>query len=111
MNEEKKKEKIKKVFTEDLPVWGKGEGNGKIGTTNWKKCVGCKVRFIYDDIEGWIEIVDYKDNNLYCRKSELEYIKNNIFESKLNEIFDLSKIKWDECEEFALSNRVKEACD
>lgn len=46
-----------------------------------------------------------------CRKSELEFIKQNIISSKLGELFDLSNINWLECEEFALSNRVKEICD
>lgn len=48
---------------------------------------------------------------LDCRKSELEYIKNSIINSELNKIFDLNKIDWLKCEEFALSNRVKEVCD
>ena len=46
-----------------------------------------------------------------CRKSELEFIKNNILNSRLAEIFDLSKIDWFKCEEFALKNLVKEVCD
>jgi hypothetical protein len=49
-----------------------------------------------------------------CRKSELEWIrdnKNGILSSKLNKLLDLNRIDWLKCEEFALSNRVKEACD
>jgi hypothetical protein len=46
-----------------------------------------------------------------CRESTLEWIKNNILNSKLNELFDLSSIDWLKAEEFALSNRVKEVCD
>jgi len=49
-----------------------------------------------------------------CRYSELEFIKNNkdgILNSKLNELFDLRMVNWLKCEEFALSNRLKEACD
>ena len=45
-----------------------------------------------------------------CSKSELEYIKNNILDSKLNELFDLSNINWNKCEEYALKNKVKEVC-
>ena len=45
-----------------------------------------------------------------CDKSDIEYIKQNIINSKLNEIFDLTKIDWLKCEEFALSNLVKIAC-
>lgn len=53
----------------------------------------------------------YEVIRIDCEKSELEFIKQNILNSKLSEIFDLSIIDWLKCEEFALSNRVKEACD
>jgi hypothetical protein len=66
-------------------------------------------------------IDDYKDKlanehnikviRIDCIKSDLEYIKNNILHSKLTEIFDLSNINWLQCEEFALSNLVKKACE
>ena len=41
----------------------------------------------------------------------LDWIKNSILNSELNDIFDLSKINWIKCEEFALKNRVKEVCE
>lgn len=47
---------------------------------------------------------------LDCRYSELDYIKNSILNSKLNKLFDLSKIDWFKCEEFALRNIIKEVC-
>ncbi len=46
-----------------------------------------------------------------CSKSELEYIKNNILNSKLNEIFKNKVVDWNKCEEYALKNKVKEVCD
>ena len=46
-----------------------------------------------------------------CSKSELKFIKNSILNSKLAELFDLSKIDWNKCEEYALSNIVKEVCN
>lgn len=46
-----------------------------------------------------------------CRKSELDYIRNNILNSKLAELFDLSKINWNKVEEFALSNLVLKVCE
>lgn len=46
-----------------------------------------------------------------CRNSELEWIKNNILNSELNKLFDLSKIDWNECAKFANKNIVKEVCD
>ena len=53
----------------------------------------------------------YKVIRIDCKKSESAYIKQNILNSKLNKIFNLNNINWLECEEFALSNRVKEICD
>lgn len=45
-----------------------------------------------------------------CRKSELEFIKDNILNSSLAKLFDLTKIDWVKAEAFALSSLVKEAC-
>ena len=56
------------------------------------------------------------DNNiecyitLDCSKSELEYIKNSLLNSELSDLFDLSKIDWFKCEEYALKNIVLEIC-
>jgi len=54
-----------------------------------------------------------KDNYIVinCKKSDLEWIKNSIINSKLNNMFDLTNIDWNQCFEFALSNLVKKACD
>lgn len=46
-----------------------------------------------------------------CRYSKLEWIKNSIFKSKLNQLFDLSKIDWEKTERFALPNLIKEVCN
>lgn len=45
-----------------------------------------------------------------CSKSELEYIKKSILNSKLNEFFELSQMRWQDCEKFALNNLAKEVC-
>ena len=59
MSEEIKKEKIRKVFLDDLPhKEGVGNNRGK-QVVNWLICHGCVVKFIYDNINGEIEIVDY----------------------------------------------------
>lgn len=54
-----------------------------------------------------------KDNNyilirIDCRKSDFEYIKNNIYSSKLAELFDLDKIDWRKCALDAEKNIVFE---
>ena len=47
-----------------------------------------------------------------CRISDIDWIKENILKSKLNKIFDLSKINWDEIEVQAIYNNVfKEVID
>lgn len=46
-----------------------------------------------------------------CRKSELEFIKQNILNSRLNELFDLSNIDWLSIGEKSERNLVKEVCD
>ena len=48
---------------------------------------------------------------LDCRESNINYTKNSILNSELSKLFDLSNIDWLKCEEFALSNKVKEVCD
>lgn len=48
---------------------------------------------------------------LDCRESDLQYIKNSILNSKLNDIFDLDKINWNNVLKFVLKNKVKEVCD
>lgn len=72
-------------------------------------------------LEECIEIDKWKDEQhkihgvetirINCFKSDLEYMKNAILNSKLNELLDLSKIDWTECEAFALKNVVKEICN
>ena len=46
-----------------------------------------------------------------CRYSKLEWIKNSILHSNLANLFDLSIIDWEKVQTFALSSRVKEACE
>lgn len=47
-----------------------------------------------------------------CRHSDLNFIKNSILNSKLNNVCDLTKINWEECERYASKiNLIKLACD
>lgn len=46
-----------------------------------------------------------------CRYSELDWVKNNILDSRLTSLFDFSMINWIECEKFAFKNTIKEVCD
>ena len=46
-----------------------------------------------------------------CQKSDMQYIKNNILNSYISDIFDLSNIDWIVCEESARTSLVYEVCD
>ena len=66
--------------------------------------------------DDFLKDIMAKDNGIIvirieCKKSEKEYISNNIKHSILNTIFDLSKIDWDMCDEFASKNFVKYISD
>jgi len=66
-------------------------------------------------IDGIKENLAYENNieviRIDSRKSELEYIKNNIINSNLATLFKLNNIDWQECYKFACSSFVKIACD
>ena len=47
---------VRKVFLDGLPKWESGSCKGKI---NWIESVGYFVKFIYDNIEGEIKILNY----------------------------------------------------
>ncbi len=46
-----------------------------------------------------------------ARHSNLKWIKNNIINSQLNYIYDLTNIDWVKAEEFAVSNFLKTICE
>lgn len=48
---------------------------------------------------------------LDCRYSDLEYIKDKLLNSELNKLIKLDEVNWNECEEFAIRNVIKEICD
>lgn len=54
-------------------------------------------------------ITDYVTIN--CSESNLEYIRKNIVNSKLSLLFDITKIDWLYCHQFACSSLVKTVCD
>lgn len=64
---------------------------------------------------------DYKDKmaikhgikviRINCEKSDKDYIANNIINSELSQLFDLSVIDWDKCDLDAHSNYMKMVCE
>lgn len=66
---------IKKVNTEVLPKLKSGGNKGKI---DWINSVGCKIEFIYNDLTGYIEIIEYdkqKQRVLVKYKNNMQNIK------------------------------------
>ena len=93
---------MKKVFLDDLPRFKEGKNKGGI---IWSESTGCKIKFIYDNIKGEIEIINYKTkgqrldikyNNKYfsistcsfliCRLGELLGIHTKLYKYKIGEI-------------------------
>lgn len=48
---------------------------------------------------------------LDCRYSTLDYIKNSILDSKLNILFDLSVVDWEECLRFTMVSTTTMCCN
>lgn len=73
-------------------------------------------------LENMIEIDKWKDKQhslngvrtirINCFKSNVDYIKQNIINSELNQVLNLSKIEWLKADLYAIkSNKVKEVCE
>lgn len=88
------------------------ETDGNFHTTNNSMNGQTKEESKYIDdekdrlaLEHGIEVI-----RVDCDISDLEYIKKNAI-IKLKILFNLNEINWLKAEDFALSNRVKEACE
>lgn len=69
---------MRKVFSEDLPKL-KGYNGKRI---DWKNSIGCVVRFVYDDIEDVVEILNYKNEYLTIRYKDYNDFKINAYHFK-----------------------------
>ena len=47
----------------------------------------------------------------YMNTNRLEYVKNNIINSELSHIININEIDWEQCNEQALSSKIKEVID
>ena len=95
---------MRKVFLDELPK----NKYGNKQRIDWENSIGYKVKFIYDDIEGEVEIIDYikenqhpsiyiyynnkshriyTDNFLKCALGELLNMINRNFKYKIGENF------------------------
>jgi very-short-patch-repair endonuclease len=74
---------MRKVFLEDLPRKGK--------LINWKESVGYKIKFVYEDVEGELEIADYIYPNLYLNYEDVNRYKTTTSTFKQAQIGKLLK--------------------
>ena len=77
---------MKKVFLDDLPR----KNNGKGKNIDWKNSVGYKVHFIYEDIDGYIEILDYIDYKLIIKynNKELKIFTSSFIKANIGKILN-----------------------
>lgn len=84
---------MRKVFLDDLPRSKSGK------TIKWSECVGEILKFIYDDIEGIFEIVDYiKDSQKVKVLYKDKYIwiyTSSLIDSQISRIVQKAKVRID----------------
>ena len=70
---------MRKVFLEELPHSQSGK------TIKWRECIGEDVKFEYDDIKGYLKIIDYQNKNNKNPKLKILFNKteNWIYASQL----------------------------
>lgn len=61
-----------------------------------------KILALKNGIEQYIEVD--------CSESNITFIKNNILDSQISNIVDLSNINWNKCDGFATKNIAKDIC-
>ena len=67
---------MREMYYKELPKWGK-KGRGNEGKINWKESVNHKTKFIYNNIEGEITIIDYDSKT---QKLIIQYLDKKPFE-------------------------------
>lgn len=86
------------------------------GEQHYRECSNFKMTLVEtqenDKIKEQLALANGIDKYIVidCRESNVNWIKNSILNSELNELFDLSNIDWWKCDEFALKNIVREIC-
>ncbi len=82
------------------------------------QCVGARTLEEEQKNDEYKQIAAFKNgftNENYividCRKSDEEWIKSSILQSKLADHYDLSVIDWDKCEKDCVTSIMMEACN
>lgn len=84
-------------------------GHGKLKFNSKEKDTEGLKRDEYKDKlakENGIEVI-----RINCNISSVNFIKESILKSRLSKIFDLSKIDWENCGRWALSNLLVKVCE
>lgn len=84
-----------------------GIGHGNVTYKTQEKDIDGLQRDIFKDnlaLDHNIVVIRIDCN--YCNNNRFEYIKNNIVNSILADIFDLSMINWNECDKLAQSSMI-----
>lgn len=90
------------------------EADGNLGHGNYmyKGDEFSKIESLYNDYRK--EMIADKHGikviRIDCKKSSMNYIKENILKSELINLLNLDIINWEMCSEFAEKNIVKEVC-
>ena len=82
---------MRKVFLDDLPT----KKYGNTFRIDWTNSIGLKVRFIYDDLKGEIEIVDCNNKKINTLYDECEYWigTNEFINGKIAYVINAKKSK------------------
>jgi hypothetical protein len=76
---------MRKIFLEDLPK----DKHGKINRINWSKSINNYIKFIYDNLQGEFQIINYTKEGQWL---QIKYLDDCIFNIKTYE-FTECKIK------------------
>lgn len=69
---------IKHMFLEILPIKINIINNEEVRNINWKKSEGSKIYFIYENIDGYIEILEYnKGNKIKIKYNDKEFMSDS----------------------------------
>lgn len=110
----KKSRKYSDFFVEEYNVVIETDGgmnhiNGKVHSRNTKT-----IEY-YIDVDNWKDNAHLKNGiktiRIDCKDDNFDKFKNNIINSEMSLLFELGKIDWDKCIEFATDNIVKVVCD
>lgn len=70
-----------------------------------------KIRFIDKSKDSLASLHNINLVRIDCKKSQIDYISNNIINSELSSILNFKNVNWNICNKYATSNYVKKVCD